>query len=89
MSNRPVSLARLLGRRVWLPRWLYAAVPWVYLILGSSALASAVLLPDPGWIVPFAALAGLGLLHAGLWVATVRYRQRRRYAGPRAARTPS
>ena len=53
VSNRPGSLARLLTRRIWLPRWLYAAVPWLYLLLGSTALASAVLLPEPDWILPF------------------------------------
>jgi hypothetical protein len=89
VSNRPGSLARLLTRRVWLPRWLYALVPWLYLLLGSAALASAVLLPEPDWILPFAALAGLALLHAGLWVATVRYRQRRRAPARPVARTVS
>jgi hypothetical protein len=87
VSNRPRSLGRLLTRRVWLPRWLYAAVPWLYLLLGSASLASAVLLPDPDWILPFAGLADLALLHAGLWVATVRYQQRRRRPAPEPARS--
>jgi hypothetical protein len=71
----------LLTRRVWLPRWLYASVPWLYLVLGGTALASALAVPEPGWIVPLAAVAGLALLHLGLWVATVRHRRRLRNQG--------
>jgi hypothetical protein len=76
MPSRDDSIIRLLTRRVWLPRWLYAAVPWLYLVLGATSLLSALAAPDPAWVVPLAGLAGLALLHLGLWVATVRYRRR-------------
>jgi hypothetical protein len=66
----------VLTRRVWLPRWLYAALPWIYLLLGAGSLASAVVVPDPGWALPLALLTGVALLHLGLWVATLRYRRR-------------
>lgn len=75
----------LLTRRVWLPRWLYELLPVLYLLLGSAALAAGVLVEGPAWIVPLAAVVALGLAHLGLWVATLRFRHRRR---PRAGRRP-
>lgn len=68
----------LLTRRVWLPRWLYELLPVLYLLLGAAALAAALLVPGPAWIVPLAGVTAVGLAHLGLWVATLRFRHRRR-----------
>ena len=78
-------IARSLTRRVWLPRWLYALLPSIYLLLGAGALGAATLATGPDWIVPLALLGGVGLAHLGLWVATIRYRRRR----ARLATTPA
>lgn len=70
----------LLARRVWLPRWLYEALPLLYLALGGAALAAAVIVEDPAWVVPLALVLAVGTTHLGLWIATLRYRRRRRAA---------
>jgi hypothetical protein len=84
MPSPHQSVISLLTRRVWLPRWLYAAVPWLYLVLGATSLISALAAPEPAWVVPLAGLAGLVLLHLGLWIATVRYRRRHGRSHPGA-----
>ena len=72
-------------RRLWLPKPLYAAVPWVYCGLGASALASGLFLPHPVWIVPYLLLLAVACVHAGVWVLMrrrrYRYRLRRRARG--------
>lgn len=79
-----ISLARrrspvtLLFWRIWLPRWLYAALPYLYLLLGTLALASGLFLPEPGWALPYLLLIGLAGLHAGLSLLAVRRRWQRR-----------
>lgn len=79
----------LLSRRVWLPRWLYEVLPVLYLLLGAAALAAALLVAGPAWIVPLAAVAALGLTHLGLWVATLRFRHRRRARPDRPGAVPA
>lgn len=76
-TRRP-SLAALLFWRLWLPRWIYRALPYLYLALALLALAAGLFLPEPGWALPYLLLMGLGGLHAGLAVLSVRRRWRRR-----------
>lgn len=71
------SWARL-QRRIWLPRVLYEALPWLYLGTGGAALAGGLFGSEGGWYYPYLALFGLAVLHGALWVATARYRWRRR-----------
>jgi hypothetical protein len=77
----------LLTRRVWLPRWLYEALPALYLLLGAAALAAGILVEGPAWILPLAAVGAIGLVHLGLWVATLRFRHRHR-TSPGGAAVP-
>lgn len=71
-------LGRILLRKLWLPRGVYEAIPYVYLLCGFLALASAVFGTGWTWILPYVVLLGLGCLHAGLGLLTLRYRARRR-----------
>lgn len=75
-------LRALLLRRIWLPRLLYALVPWVYLASGVAALLGGLFLPDSSWVVPYAILLALACLHAGIAIAGMRHRHR-------AARQPA
>ncbi len=81
---RPVGLAgrlrRILLRKLWLPRGVYEALPYAYIGLGLTALASAIYLPGWTWVLPYLALIGLGCLHAGLALIALRYRFRRGHA---------
>ena len=65
-------------RRLWLPRPLYAALPWMYCALGACALASGLFLPQPGWIIPYILLLAVACLHGGIWVLMLRRRHRYR-----------
>lgn len=69
-------LARHLLRRLWLPAMMYRLLPVLYLGLGSSCLASALLLPEPTWVLPYVALVGLVAIHTGYHVAALRRRAR-------------
>ena len=71
-------IRRLLFRKLWLPRVVYEALPYLYIGLGAVALASALFSPDWTWVVPYVVLLGLICLHAGLAIAALRYRFRRR-----------
>jgi protein-S-isoprenylcysteine O-methyltransferase Ste14 len=74
-------------RRLWLPRTLYAALPFLYLLLGASALASGIWLPEPGWILGYLLLISTICLHAGIWFMLLRRRRRHsRLRRSRAAR---
>ncbi len=70
------QLRDLLGKRLWLPAPLYAAIPWIYLGAGSGALMGGIFLPDWAWTLPYAFLLGLACLHAGIAVASMRRRGR-------------
>lgn len=72
------QLCRILLRKLWLPRGVYEAIPYLYLLCGVLALASAVFSRGWTWILPYIVLLGLGCLHAGLALLTLRYRFRRR-----------
>jgi hypothetical protein len=71
-------LAGLLFRPIWLPRLLYARLPWIYLLLGSGCLLGALYLPDDSWVLPYLALCGLACLHGGIGISALRRRGRPR-----------
>ena len=72
------QLRRLLFRKLWLPRGVYECIPYVYLLCGAVALASALFSSGWTWILPYVLLLGFACLHAGLALLTLRYRFRRR-----------
>ena len=72
------QIRRLLLRKLWLPRIVYEALPYLYIALGVVALTSALFSPDWTWVLPYVVLLGLICLHAGLAIAALRYRFRRR-----------
>lgn len=72
-------LRRILHRRLWLPRTLYAAIPWIYLGAGAGSLLGGLFLPETAWIVPYLILLGLVLSHAAASVASMRHRFRKRH----------
>lgn len=72
------QLRRVLLRKLWLPRFLYEALPYIYISCGLAALVAAAFAPGWTWILPYAILIGLIGLHAGLAIATMRFRFRKR-----------
>ncbi len=69
-------IRKILLRRLWLPKFIYELMPYVYIACGIAALASALFTPDWTWILPWAVLVGLTCLHAGLAIVALRYRFR-------------
>ena len=76
------QLRQILLRKLWLPRIVYELIPAVYILLGITALASAVYGHGWTWVLPYLVLIGVGCLHAGLAIAGLRYRFRRRRSPP-------
>jgi hypothetical protein len=74
----------LLGRGLWLPGPLYLAIPWIYLCAGSASLIAGLCLPEPLWAYPYLVLLGLICLHAGIVIASLRQRRRRRHLREKA-----
>jgi len=72
-------IQKILLRRLWLPKFLYESLPYLYILCGMAALISAVYTPDWTWIIPWAVLIGLICLHAGLALVALRYRVRRNH----------
>lgn len=70
-------IRKILLRRLWLPKIVYESLPYLYILCGMAALASALYTPDWTWILPWAVLIGLICLHTGLGVVALRYRIRR------------
>ncbi len=63
-------------RRIWLPKVLYEALPWIYCLLGAAALLSGLFLPHPGWLAPYLLLLALTCLHGAAWCVLLRRRYR-------------
>jgi hypothetical protein len=80
----------LLLQKLWLPRIIYELLPFLYLVLGIAALASAMHMRDWTWILPYAILLGLICLHVCLALVTLRYRYRYRHrkTSPNASGRP-
>lgn len=70
-------IARILCKKLWLPKALYEALPLLYVLGGLAALLSALYLPGWTWILPYLLLLGAISMHAGLAIMTLRWRFRR------------
>ena len=76
--NNPLrQIHGILLQKLWLPRIIYEALPYLYLLMGLSALACALYMPGWGWILPYAMLFGLVCLHISIALIALRYNFRR------------
>jgi hypothetical protein len=73
-----LRLVALLRRKLWLPRPVYLAIPWLYLGIGTASLMGGLYLPDSLWAYPYLVLLGLICFHVGLTVASLRHRRQGR-----------
>jgi hypothetical protein len=71
LSSQP---ANLLTRKIWLPKLLYSALPFFYIIVGLLAFAATVYVSHWFWIVPHYLLFSAACLHMGVLI----YRRRQR-----------
>jgi hypothetical protein len=82
-GNGPLAvIRRILLRKLWLPKAVYEALPYIYILAGTGALIAALYLPGWTWILPYIILLGLVCLHIGLGLVTLRLRFRSSRSGP-------
>lgn len=66
---------RLLFQRIWLPDVVYAALPWLYLLLGVCAIIAALYLEHWTWVIPYLLLIGIACVHAAGAVLALRWKK--------------
>ena len=64
----------LLSRRIWIPKLLYVALPYFYLVSGIAALIATLYIGSWIWVMPHYLLFSAVCLHMGLLI----YRRRLR-----------
>jgi hypothetical protein len=62
------TVGSLLSRKVWLPKLLYAAVPWFYLFSGLLALVATIYVNHWMWILPHYLIFSAATLHMGVLI---------------------
>ena len=72
-----VRLRRLLLKRIWLPGFIYEALPLIYIGCGLVALTAALYLPGWTWILPWAVVFGFAAVHLGIRIIALRHKFRR------------
>jgi len=68
------NAGQLMARPIWLPRFLYAALPFFYIVAGAAALVATLYISDWFWILPHYLLFSTACLHMGILI----FRKRRR-----------
>jgi hypothetical protein len=63
---------KLVSRKIWLPKLLYAAVPYFYIASGLAAFLATIYISEWFWILPQYLLFSAVCLHLGISV----YRRR-------------
>ncbi len=64
----------LVSRKIWLPKLLYDALPYFYLVSGIAAFLTTLYISEWFWVLPHYLLFAAACLHLGFFV----YRRRRR-----------
>lgn len=59
---------RFLTRRVWLPKIIYDALPYFYVLAGVSAFLATLYISEWFWVVPHYLLFSLACVHFGLYI---------------------
>ena len=67
----------ILSRKIWLPKALYAALPYFYLVTGVSALLATLYISNWLWILPHYLLFSAACLHMGVLIFRRRHRDNR------------
>lgn len=69
--------ASFLSRKIWLPKTIYAALPYFYLVTGIGALLGTLYISTWLWILPHYLLFSAACMHMGVLIF------RRRHPGKR------
>jgi len=66
----------LVSRKIWLPKSLYDALPYFYLLAGVAALLATLYISNWLWVLPHYLLFSAACLHLGVLVLRRRKRSR-------------
>ncbi|MDH3430632.1 MAG: hypothetical protein OEM60_01300 [Gammaproteobacteria bacterium] len=72
----PRNSGNLMSRKIWLPKALYVALPYFYLVAGVAALLATVYISNWFWVLPHYLLFAGACLHLGILVYRRRHRHR-------------
>lgn len=67
---------KFMARKVWLPKLIYTALPYFYLLAGAAALLATIYISGWAWVLPHYLLFGAACLHIGIVVYRRRHRRR-------------
>jgi fatty acid desaturase len=68
----------LVSRKIWLPKAIYDALPFFYLVAGTSAFLATLYISNWLWVLPHYLLFSAACLHLGVLVLRRRRRPRER-----------
>lgn len=66
----------LVSRKIWIPKSLYDALPYFYLVAGITALLATLYISNWLWVLPHYLLFSAACLHLGVLVLRRRKRSR-------------
>lgn len=66
------------SRKIWLPRALYVAIPYFYIVAGLAAFLATLYINTWLWILPHYLLFSAACLHIGILILRRRMRPRER-----------
>lgn len=70
------TIVLLAQQRVWLPNWLYEALPYLYMVGGGIALTTTIFVSNWTWMLPHLLLMGCFSVHIGAAILRIRHTQR-------------
>ncbi len=66
----------VVSRKIWLPKLLYDALPYFYLLSGIAAFLATLYISEWFWVLPHYLLFSAACLHLGVFVYRRRHRKR-------------
>jgi len=66
----------VLSQKLWLPKLIYAALPYFYLASGTAALVATLYISHWSWVLPHYILFSVACLHMGVLIYRKRNRNR-------------
>lgn len=71
---------RFLFRKIWVPKLLYSALPYFYLVSGFAAFFATLYISEWFWVLPHYLLFSAVCIHLGVLIARRRHKARNRQA---------
>ena len=68
--NKPAG--HIATRKIWLPKLLYSALPYFYILAGIVALLATFYVSEWFWIVPHYLIFSIFCIHIGIYVFRLR-----------------